>query len=93
LDDLRAQWQKQDGVCPYTGWRMILPSSSHTYNDLPIGPRNASLDRIDSARGYTPGNIQFVSYMANVAKNDFTHEQMLDFCRAVAEHSAKDEPK
>ena len=85
LDDLIARWRKQDGVCPYTGWKMVLPTSSAQYNLMGKSPRNASLDRIDSAEGYTPKNVQFVCYMANVAKNDFSHEEMLEFCRVISE--------
>ena len=57
LEDLKALWEKQEGICPYTGWKMVLPSSSHTYNSLPKTPQNASLDRIDSAKGYTVDNV------------------------------------
>lgn len=86
LADLLALWQVQDGKCPYTNWDLILPEGANSVKK----PNNASLDRIDSAKGYIPGNIQFVSYMANVAKNSFTHEQMLEFCDAVAAKRAHD---
>jgi hypothetical protein len=46
--------------------------------------RQASIDRTDSSQGYTPDNIQFVSLMANYAKNAFQEDQLIDFCRAVA---------
>ena len=59
------------------------------YNLMGKSPRNASLDRIDSAEGYTPKNVQFVCYMANVAKNDFSHEEMLEFCRVISEHHCR----
>jgi hypothetical protein len=30
LDDLKTQWNKQKGICPYTGWELIiLPSTTH----------------------------------------------------------------
>jgi hypothetical protein len=47
-------------------------------------PQLASLDRIDSSKGYIKGNIQFVSVIANYAKNEMTHDEMLYFCKATA---------
>lgn len=67
---------------------MILPATATEYNRLSRerNPRRASIDRINSGLGYTPDNIQFVCHMANVAKNDYTHQQMIDFCQAIARH-------
>ena len=86
LEDMDALWKKQNGICPYTGVVMNLPSSSWEAQNAIKSPFNVSLDRIDSSHGYSVDNIQFVSMSANFAKNDFTHEQMLDFCRAIATH-------
>lgn len=64
---------------------MVLPETSSQYNrDANArNPKRASLDRIDSSKGYIKGNVQFVCHMANVAKNDYTYEQMIEFCRAM----------
>ena len=87
LSDLKEQWDIQGGICPYTGWvlkNMVTSSPSHR---LVITPDRASLDRKDSTKGYIKGNIQFVSLMAQYAKNAFTEEQLIGFCRRVAEHA------
>jgi hypothetical protein len=44
------------------------------------------LDRIDPHGGYVPGNVQFVSVIANLGKRDFKQEELLEFCQAVAEY-------
>ena len=46
----------------------------------------ASLDRIDSSKGYIPGNIQFISAICNYAKNDLSHEEMIVFCKLLADN-------
>ncbi len=91
LNDMMEQWLRQGGRCPYTGWELILPKSTTEYNHFSRRPQNASLDRKDSSQGYVPENIQFVSLMANYAKSDFSHEEMLDFCWAIAQHLKRDE--
>jgi hypothetical protein len=80
---LKKIWETQLGICPITGWQLILPKNAHVCFDS-TDPRNASLDRIDNAIGYMQGNVRFVSLMANYARNNFTDEQVFEFCRAVA---------
>lgn len=82
LDDLLAQWNTQKGICPYTGLRLQQPSYQ-TRNDV---MRTASLDRIDSRRGYVAGNIQFVSMAMNFAKSTLSHEQTIELCQTITQH-------
>lgn len=84
LDDLKKQWDQQDGRCPYTGWEMENANTSG--HRISRSPRKASVDRKDSKQGYVPGNIQFVSMMANFAKNDFTESELLSFCESVVKN-------
>jgi hypothetical protein len=81
LQDLKEQWEKQDGVCPYTGWKMLSPKNSNV--GRPRSPAMASLDRIDSSKGYVKGNVEFVCFMAQCAKHTFRKKDVLDFCSAV----------
>lgn len=81
LEDLKNQWDKQKGLCPLTGWRMINPI---TINRVPpLSPRRASVDRIDSSKGYTKENIRFVCWMVQMAKHSFTDKEVIKFCQAV----------
>jgi hypothetical protein len=83
LQDLKNVWDKQGGKCPYTGWELFhLPTRANEG----LRSDRASLDRRDSSKGYTPDNIQIVSYMANCAKNIFSEESLIDFCKAVAKN-------
>lgn len=78
-------WNKQNGICPFTGWYLILPKDCEGWNQA--DPKNASLDRIDNTLGYVIGNVRFISVMANYARNTFTDEQLINFCNDVAKHN------
>lgn len=46
----------------------------------------ASVDRIDSSKGYIPGNIQFVSTCINYMKNTMSDSDIRLMCKYIAEH-------
>lgn len=86
IDFVKQLWENQSGICPFTGWELILPPNSNGH--ISPDPANASLDRIDNAKGYIQGNVRFVSVMANFARNKFADEQLINFCKAVANEMA-----
>lgn len=75
---LKELWETQDGMCPYTGKKMELPLTTQDHHIKGI-PTRASLDRIDSSKGYVQGNVEFVCLAVNYAKNGFSKEQMIEF--------------
>lgn len=66
----------QEGYCAISGILMRKPI--RTWD--PYGP---SIDRIDSAMGYTPENCQLTTFAVNRAKNQMSHEELLEFCEGV----------
>lgn len=76
LEDLQAQWERQQGKCVYTKVALKLNKS-----DTPL--YMASLDRVDSSKGYVKGNIQWVSVAMNYAKNSMSHEDTLKLCEII----------
>lgn len=85
IDDLVEIWKKQNGKCPYTGYDLILPENGNI-KKIDIFHR-ASLDRIDSSKGYIKGNVQFVSTPINYLKSDKTDEEIRRFLRDIAEYT------
>jgi len=68
----------QDKKCSLTGETLIFVSDQRYQKNS-----NASLDRIDSSKGYVSGNIQWVTKNANIAKQKMPQEEFVGVCRAV----------
>lgn len=75
--DLLNQYELQGGKCNYTGINLdvILTFKKDS---------NASIDRIDSSKGYTKDNIQWVYKPVNIMKNSYSEEEFLYVCNKVA---------
>jgi hypothetical protein len=80
LIDLKEQWNKQNGECPYTGIKLKLPSSTIKHQLFEL----ASLDRINSNKQYERGNVVFVSTPINYMKNSMTEKETIEYCKKIA---------
>ena len=83
LQDLKEQWETQNGICPFTGWKLKKSNSTSVDDRISHTPDRASLDRIDSSKGYVKDNIQFVALIAQYAKNGWNGDVIRTFCEAV----------
>lgn len=70
------QYVKQGGICALTGFTM-------TKGEGRLSPYSPSIDRIDSAKGYTPENCQLTILHANLAKRDMGENEFVKMCLAV----------
>lgn len=66
-------------VCPYLG---VTLTSEKLRGHL---ESHMSLDRVDSTKGYIKGNVEVISYKANVMKQDASKEQLIQFARGILE--------
>lgn len=71
----------QGGRCALTGLRLKLNPSS-----MVAGSSTASLDRIDSTKGYVKGNIQWVHVTINFMKYSLPEEEFIRWCHLVIKH-------
>lgn len=67
----------QEFKCAMTGWDIAAINTSNN---------TASLDRIDSSKGYIKGNVQWVHKMVNMCKQQYTKEEFLNMCEAITKH-------
>lgn len=82
LEHLKDVWDTQEGICPYTGIKLKDWSYKKNSNSL----HTASLDRINSKKGYIIGNVQFVSKNINYMKNSLSHEETVELCKIISEY-------
>ena len=59
-------------LCPMLGIPLAMSVGAPSNN-------SPSLDRIDSSKGYIPGNVWVISHKANSMKRDATREELLTF--------------
>lgn len=65
-------------VCPILGMPLVIKSGSSGGSDC-----SPALDRIDNSKGYTKGNVQVISHLANMMKSSATVEQLQMFAKWV----------
>jgi hypothetical protein len=78
IDDAWEQYLKQDRRCALSGVELCFDGSKRIKN------QTASLDRIDSNKGYTKDNIQWVHKTIQKMKMDLKESVFLEFCERVA---------
>lgn len=85
MDFLVSLWEKQKGKCFYTGDDLTLDRVRK------VGS-SASLDRMDSSKGYVMGNVVWTSRLVNVSKGQRNVKDFVVFCRKIVSHLQKGLP-
>lgn len=73
---------KQDGKCAISGLELRFNKSGENKNT-----RTASLDRINSEKGYTEDNVQWVHKKVNTMKMDMEQKEFIEFCEKIANYN------
>jgi hypothetical protein len=80
--DLWALFQAQGGKCALSG----EPLTFGGWRRGVVTRGSASVDRIDSSRGYEEGNIQWVHKTLNMMKKTLPDAEFVTWCSRVARH-------
>ncbi len=76
-------WLEQGGLCKLSGLPITLTTGSSSQQG------SASLDRIDSSKGYVESNVQWVHKHINFMKSDHTSSYFVYLCDMIAQHAKK----
>lgn len=74
IEYINSLFIKQNGRCVYSNIELTLPQCSYTKG---LYQHTASLDRIDSSKGYIEGNVQWVHKDINFMKQELKNEVFL----------------
>jgi hypothetical protein len=83
-------WKKQNEKCALSGIVLTIPK--RTYFIKENGKKsinysgNASLDRIDSNKGYIKGNVQWIHKRINTMKMNMTDKELIDWCKLISNY-------
>lgn len=76
-------FKRQGGKCALTGISLRFDSARQkSYG-------TASLDRIDSSKGYIPNNIQWVHKDINVMKGSMSEDQLKHYCSLILSNNRR----
>jgi len=71
-------FEKQHGKCALSGLDIAFARSIRSKE------KTASLDRIDSTKGYIEGNVQWVHLDVNKMKMDLEQSRFLELCNIIS---------
>jgi len=81
-------FQKQEGKCALSGLELDL-AEGRRHRHVNGRVLTASLDRIDSAKGYLEGNVQWVHKDINIMKFEMSNEDFIELCQKITSNKNK----
>lgn len=82
IKDVWDLFVSQNGLCALSGLPIILPTNCKDYQKS-----TASLDRIDSSKGYISGNVQWVHKDVNLMRWWYSINHFLFLCDIIVNHA------
>jgi hypothetical protein len=78
---------KQNRKCALSGIEIVFPKAWGARSKTQI---TASLDRVDSNKGYIIGNVQWVHKQINTMKMNMSDDEFINLCRMVTKNYDSD---
>lgn len=69
-------FKKQNGICALSGEKIW-------FGETRTEETTASPDRIDTSKGYVPGNVRWVHKDVNFMRRNMSDQQLIEWCRKV----------
>lgn len=82
---LQELFNLQSKKCALSGIDIYISKSQS--NPVERSKNNASLDRIDSTKGYIIGNLQWVHKDINTMKMHYSQEYFINLCKMISNHA------
>lgn len=82
--DIKYIWKlflKQSGKCSLSGRNLKFETHSRSYDG------SASLDRIDSSKGYVKGNLQWLHKEINIMKRHHSDKHFIEMCDTITQYN------
>ena len=83
MQDILDLLKKQEYKCALSGLPLIMSKSFSKDRINQASSTTASLDRIDSSKGYILGNVQWVHKDVNIMKNKFNQDYFTETCKLI----------
>lgn len=78
---------KQERKCSISGMELTFDPYGSGKKYKETNKVTASLDRIDSSKGYIKGNVQWIHKRINIMKNDLPQIDFINYCKIIAKNN------
>lgn len=85
IEDIWNKFIEQNRKCALSGVELTFGEGSDKYKNT-----TASLDRINSSKGYTIDNIQWVHKQINTMKMNLDQDIFIDWCNLISKNNKKE---
>ncbi len=78
---------KQNRICAISGLVLTFDPYGSGKKRKETNKVTASLDRIDSSKGYVDGNVQWIHKHINIMKNDLPQSKFIEYCKIISKNN------
>lgn len=83
IEEIWNLFLKQDRKCALSGEELIFPKTNKELHSS----RTASLDRIDSDKGYIINNLQWIHKDLNMMKKNYRDSNFINWCYKITDYN------